>query len=180
LHFDNVTIHDLNDGTLHLKLLYEFGNPIISDLFLRFAVTNVTINVSTGDEYVSFKASMPDALQQENPYKRRLVTYNDIDDYEYTYMSQPLHVTTNPVSYTICPIEYENEMSYMMGSEYKAGSSRQISSVLKFYNASIYENKDLMNTTSDSIRKYHYFNWGHSRIKKSYLQDNIQNIAVSA
>jgi len=43
--------------------------------------------------------------------------------------------------------------------------------MLKFFNASVYEKYNLMNTLSEDIRRKQLMNWSALKLKKSYFQD---------
>ncbi|WQJ53430.1 MAG: hypothetical protein [Wendovervirus sonii] len=180
INFDNITINEFNDNTLHLKLLYEFGNPMISNLYLRFAVNKIIIHVSNKKGSTDFIATVLDSISANEPYCKRLIQYTGNNDYQYSYISEPLNVMVNPLSYTVCPIELESHITNMTGSVYKAGSEQQIQKQLKFFNSSIYNNELLMNSTADIIRTNKYMNWSGIKLKKSYFQDNIKNIHIQA
>jgi len=141
---------------------------MISNLYLRFAVDNINIKVSNKGKVTTFTAKVPEIVG-ENPIDKRLFKFNSNNDYEYTYMSEPLNVMTNPLSYTICPTIKETTITNMAGSLYKEGSNAQIQHLLQFFNTSIYENTTLMDTNNDDLRKYCQMSWSGLKLKKSYF-----------
>lgn len=170
INIKNIKLDDFNNNTLKLKILYEIGNPIISNLYLRFAVTNVVIHC--GDK--KYTATIKE--ENKTSYLR---SYNSTYDYSYRFISDKLDVMFNPLSYTVCPEDSETTYSNITGNIEKYGMADEILKSIRFYNSDVYNYSKLMNVTPKQSRENYYYNWSSLLLKKRYLQDNIKNIVVS-
>lgn len=187
---DNITINLSNIpicediDTIKLKILTEMGNPMLSNLYFRFAVNHVGIKVQIpGQDPIVFETN---AL---NDYSKISKTYlanstTDVDGSKtikrlnYRFISEPIDITFNPLSYTICPNDIESSYTNIYSDGvYKYGINNQIQKELKFFNASIYENNPY-NYTSSQIKEDGLYPFTNLYIKKSYIQDNIKQINI--
>ena len=180
---DNITINLSNIpicddiDTIKLKILTEMGNPMLSNLYFRFAVKHIGIKVDSS----VFETNVVD------DYNKVTTTYlanssTDVDGSKtikrlnYKFISDPIDVTFNPLSYTVCPNDIESSYTNIYSDGvYKYGINNQIQKELKFFNASIYENNPY-NYTSTQIREQSLYPFTNLHIKKSYIQDNIKQI----
>lgn len=188
---DNITINLSNIpicddiDTIKLKILTEMGNPMLSNLYFRFAVNHVGIKVQLRDQSNS-SIFETNAL---NDYSKISTTYlanstTDVDGSKtikrlnYRFISEPIDITFNPLSYTICPNDVESSYTNIYSDGvYKYGINNQIQKELKFFNASIYENNPY-NYTSGEIKEDGLYPFTNLYIKKSYIQDNIKQISI--
>lgn len=187
---DNITINLSNIpicddiDTIKLKILTEMGNPMLSNLYFRFAVKHVGIKVQIpGQKSIVFETN---AL---NDYSKISKTYlanstTDVDGSKtikrlnYRFISEPIDITFNPLSYTICPNDVESSYTNIYSDGvYKYGINNQIQKELKFFNASIYENNPY-NYTSGEIKEDGLYPFTNLYIKKSYIQDNVKQINI--
>ncbi len=182
---DNITINLSNIpicddiDTIKLKILTEMGNPMLSNLYFRFAVNHVGVKV---DSSVFETNAIDDYNKITTTYLANSSTDLDgsktIKRLNYRFISDPIDVTFNPLSYIVCPNDVESSYTNIYSDGvYKYGISNQIQKELKFFNASIYENNPY-NYTSSQIREQSLYPFTNLYIKKSYIQDNIKQINV--
>ena len=188
---DNITINLSNIpicddiDTIKLKILIEMGNPMLSNLYFRFAVKHVGIKIQLPGQSNS-SIFETNAL---NDYSKISKTYlanstSDVDgsktikQLNYRFISEPIDITFNPLSYTICPNDVESSYTNIYSDGvYKYGINNQIQKELKFFNASIYENNPY-NYASIQIKEKSLYPFTNLYIKKSYIQDNIKQINI--
>ena len=175
ININDIKLDDYSNNTLKLKVLFEMGNPILANLYLRFAVTKVVIKL-TDKTSRQTKTTFTATLSTEKDKSSYLQPYNSPYDYTYRFLSDKLDVMINPLSYTVCPSDTETSYSAMSGNIEKYGMPIEILKSLRFYNSDIYEYSNLMNVTSKQAREQYKFNWSSILLKKRYLQDNIKNI----
>lgn len=187
---DNITINLSNIpicddiDTIKLKILFEMGNPMLSNLYFRFAVNHVGIKVQfPNNEILVFETNaLNDYNKISTTYLANSTTEADgsksIKLLNYRFISEPIDITFNPLSYTICPNDVESSYTNIYSDGvYKYGIINQIQKELKFFNASIYENNPY-NYTSDKIKDDGLYPFTNLYIKKSYIQDNIKQINI--
>jgi len=149
---DNVTVHLSNIpvcddiDTIKLKLTAEMGNPMLANMYFRYAVKSVKINVNIDGETYSFSTKVVDDYTKTNStYLAKLSSFEDgaktINQIEYKYISEPIDVTFNPLSYTVCPNDVESTYTNIYSNNgYIYGVKEQIQKELSFFNSSVYEN----------------------------------------
>lgn len=172
-------LHDCS--TYRVKIEYEMGNPLISSLYLRFALKKVVIHYDTYiDGQLSnktFTAEVPAVKTQgSNNYIYKYST-NNIETYK--YISNTLNVNTNPIEYVICPIENERNITDIQGTIMKVGNTNQVTKKVAFHDASVYDLNNLMIQDNSAIRENLYYDWSSFRTKGAYFQDNIANIEIA-
>lgn len=161
-------------STIKLKLMVEMGNPLLSNLYLRFIVDSIRIHVNGTTFYTAI-------VDNQNTYLS--TTSTDVDGTKsivrlnYRYISDPIDVTFNPLSYTVCSNDIEKTYTDIYGNIHKYGIKDQIKKELKFFNSSIYE-ENPFNYSKEKIRTNQYYPFNNLYIKKSYIQDNIKQISV--
>ena len=171
----DIKFDDFSDNTLKLKIMYEMGNPIISNLYLRFAVSDIKIHLTKGTDKITYYTSIS-ANTDTSSYLKQ---YNSAYDYSYRFISDKLDVMFNPMSYIVCPNDAETTYSNIQGSIEKTGMNDEVYKSLRFYNSEVYNYSDLMSVTAVQSRDTYQYNWSSVLLKKRYLQDNIKNIMVS-
>ena len=169
---------------IRLKLLTEFGNPIISNIYYRFYVKSINIKVIDDHNNVicNFYTNVPDSIDEKasQTYLCKIDTEDstNVINAIYKYISEPLDATFNPISYTICPKNIENSYTNIYGDDiYKYGIHEQIIKSLNFFNSSVYTSDDYIKDKI-TIRNGILYDYSNLNIKKSYVQDNIKNIVV--
>lgn len=179
INISNISI-DHDSDSIKLKLITELGNPVISNLFYRFYVKNMKINVTNGNNSFFFYSYVPEN-NNENIASTYLCNNKNnqnselVNNTQFRYISKSIDVTFNPLSYIICPEDIETSYSTIYGDIYKYGIKEQIIKQLKFFNYDIYEK---YNYTNSEIRDNLYCGFNNLNIKKSYIQDNIKKISV--
>ena len=165
--------------TIKLKLLLEMGNPVLANMYFRFVVNhiNIKVNINTKPTII-FTTFIPDTF---NTYLADIQadanTSHEINRVNYKYISKPIDITFNPLSYIVCPNDAETTYTNIYGGLDKYGIKDQIKKELKFFNSSVYENNPY-NYTGKQIKEYGYYPFNNLYIKKSYIQDNIKAINV--
>lgn len=164
--------------TIKLKLMVEMGNPLLSNMYFRFAVNKINIKVIplNSNEPINFFTTAVDGY--DTYLAKSVRTNKQILERIYKYISKPIDVTINPISYIICPNDAESTYTNLYGGIYKYGVKDQIKKELKFYNTSIYEN-NIYDVPSDYIRSNKLYPFNNLYIKKSYIQDNIKTISAT-
>lgn len=184
INLSNIPICDDID-TIKLKILIEMGNPMLSNLYFRFAVKHVGIKVQLPGQSNSsiFETNaLNDYSKIDKTYLANSSTDADgsktIRRLNYRFISDPIDITFNPLSYTICPNNVESSYTNIYSEGiYKYGINNQIQKELKFFNTSIYENNPY-NYTSGQIKEESLYPFTNLYIKKSYIQDNIKQINI--
>lgn len=186
--FTDIPVDDIEDQ-LKLKLLFEFGNPMLANAYFRFSIDNVKIRILNKDSETGefkdthvFKTNIPKILNEEyGTYLAYAKTSYDgaqqIKDVHYKFLSDPIDITFTPISYIICPKDKEKTYSNIYGDIYKYGIHEQIFEEIKFYNSSIYESNKF-NYSKKEIREKQYYDFNNLNIKLGYLQDNVKDIIV--
>lgn len=184
IHIDISNIPVVDDiENIKLKLLVEMGNPMLANMYLRFVVDKITINVDSGDgDPKQFTTLIPDSSSNENNLKTYLFRSYELFDgaktlknLEYKYISNPIDIVFNPLSYIICPKDVESSYTNIYSSDvYKYGINEQIQKKLEFFNQKSYVVEDY---TYEKIRKDYLYPY-KLYINKSYVQDNIKAINV--
>ena len=187
INLNNINLNnDLNK--IRLKILTEIGNPIISNIYYRFYVKNITIKVincheSTETLITEFKTHVPDSINENigETYLCQIDTQEltNIINVNYKYISEPLDVMFNPISYTVCPNNIEYTYTNIYGDNiYKYGIHEQIIKELYFFNNNVYTSNDYVLKDKITIRDNKLYDYINLNIKKSYIQDNVKNINV--
>lgn len=182
IQFNDIDFSKAKNNTYQFAIDYELGNPVISNLYMQFVVTDVSICISkTGEDSSIFVASIDASSMQ---------TYNDMDSYlykitdkyneQYTFCSEPLDAMFNPLSFIACPAELETGIgTIQLATVKKTGSTAQIQNTMKFYGLPLYSKSDLMGTLdSYSARMYRYWKWNSLLLKSKYFQDNVGSISA--
>ena len=96
---------------------------MLSNLYLRFAVDSINIKViKRGQSPIPFYTAV---VPNQNTYLSKTTT--DVDGSKtiirllYRYISDPIDVTFNPLSYTICPNDVESSYTNIYGNIQKYG-----------------------------------------------------------
>ena len=167
--FENMTIDDLSDD---LYILFEFtnGNPLISNLYLRFYVESFTIHYKIGDKTYNFTSRVDPNI---DTYLHTQEGFKD----NYRFLSDKLDVMFNPVSYVVCPEEEEKNIPLLSGNVKKVSSEDRIKRKLCMYQSEIYDS-DILGISIPNQRQYQQFSWDGLLLRKSSFQDNIQNIVI--
>lgn len=162
-------------STIKLKLSVEMGNPLLSNLYFRFIVDSIKIHVNDTSSFYTA------VIDNQNTYLSNVSSNMDgiktITRLNYRYVSDPIDVTFNPLSYTICSNDVEKTYTNIYGNIQKYGIKDQIKKEFKFFNSSIYE-KNPFNYSKEEIRTNKYYTFNNLYIKKSYIQDNVKQINV--
>lgn len=180
---NNISLDNDKDN-IKIKLSTEFGNPIISNMYYRFYVKNMRIELKFNDETsLIYQTYVPNNTGGSVGSTYLCVINNSntnvtsVIDFNYKFISESLDVTFSPLSYTICPNDIEKSYTNIYGDLYKYGINEQVIKELKFFNSSVY-NSDEYSFDFDTIRKTVNYDYSNLNIKKAYLQDNIKNIHV--
>ena len=167
---------------IRLKLTTEFGNPIIANMYYRFYVKNIKINVANSDKF--FYTLVPESISETaqstylcNIDTKSYANESNIVKLKYKYISDSIDVTFNPLSYTITPEDVESSYTNIYGDIYKYGITEQITKELKFFNSNLYSTNEYVFDAS-AIRDNIYYDFKNLLVKKSYIQDNVKNINV--
>ena len=169
--------------TIKLKLSLEMGNPMLANMYFRFVVNHINIKVNINKNTKTFTTFIPNTFNTDtkNTYLANIYTdvntSREINRVNYKYISKPIDITFNPLSYTVCPNDAETTYTNIYGSLNKYGIKDQIKKELKFFNSSVYE-KNPYNYTGKQIREHNYYPFNNLYIKKSYIQDNVKAINV--
>ena len=171
--------------TIKLKLSLEMGNPMLANMYFRFVIKHINIKVNIGDSNkpIIFTTFVPNTfnIDTKNTYLADISTdvntSRKINRVNYKYISNPIDITFNPLSYTVCPNDAETTYTNIYGSLDKYGIKDQIKKELKFFNSSVYEHNPY-NYTGKQIREHSYYPFNNLYIKKSYIQDNVKTINV--
>lgn len=169
------SIQDLTENNIRVKLIFEIGNPIIANLYLRFAVTNLTVKYK-GLEFNTGLA----IYDNTTDVKTQLHEFNTKYTQKYRFISEPLDIMVNPMSYIICPEDQEYDITNISGNIYKVGSEKQIMKQLKFYNTDMYESDYITNIDPMQVRTQWLYDWKALKLKTEYFQDNVKNIVVKS
>ena len=51
IHLHDLTVEDVLD-TIHVQVMLEFGNPVLSNLYLQFAVSKLTVHYKGSDNTI--------------------------------------------------------------------------------------------------------------------------------
>ena len=170
---NNVNFQHIDNKTIRLRLVYECGNPMLANLYLKFAVTHcqITYNTNTFSVYAHKDSK---SINTDNLLYSLSETYDEL----YKVKSNVLDVMFNPVSCVLCADDAESDITYMQGDIYKTGSNQQITQKLSFYGAELYDNTSIMDISDINIRNLQLFKWDALKLKARYLQDNITKISV--
>ena len=170
---NDVNFQHIDNKTIRLRLVYECGNPMLANLYLKFAVTRcqITYNSNVFSVY-AHKGSK--SINTDNLLYSLSETYDEL----YKVKSNALDVMFNPVSCVLCANDAESDVTYMQGDIYKTGSNQQITQKLSFYGAELYDNTTIMDISDINIRNLQLFKWDALKLKARYLQDNITKISV--
>ncbi len=170
---NDVNFQYIDNKTIRLRLVYECGNPMLANLYLKFAVTRcqITYNDKVFSVY-AHKGSK--SINTDNLLYSLSETYDEL----YKVKSNALDVMFNPVSCVLCANDAEQDVTYMQGDIYKTGSNQQITQKLSFYGAELYNNASIMDISDINIRNLQLFKWDALKLKTRYLQDNITKISV--
>lgn len=171
---NNLKIEDTK-SKYYVRILVDFGNPVITNIYLQFTVTKLQINYTPID---SITYNFTTTASSTNGLNTYLLTY---DDYIQTYkfISEPLDIVINPVSYICCPTEAEKSLHYLEGSVKKIASTDNIMVKMCFYDADTYNN-NILNVSKYDQKKYQKIELNKIQLKKGYLQDNVQNIVIKS
>lgn len=170
---NDVNFQDIDNKTIRLRLVYECGNPMLANLYLKFAVTRCQITYN--DKVFSVYAHKDSkSINTNNVLYSLSETYDEL----YKIKSNALDVMFNPVSCVLCADDAESDITYMQGDIYKTGSNQQITQKLSFYGAELYNNTSIMDISDINIRNLQLFKWDALKLKARYLQDNITKISV--
>lgn len=172
IHLHDLTVEDALD-TIHVQVMLEFGNPVLSNLYLQFAVSKLTVHYKGSDNTVYNFSTYADRNNIVDTY------LHQTDDYKetYTFISNKLDLMINPISLIACPPEAESELSYLSGSVKKTGSEDQIKLVMEFFGNSLYEDNNIININNVLKRNYQQMDLNGLQIKYKHLQDNIKSIS---
>jgi hypothetical protein len=115
---NNVNFQHIDNKTIRLRLVYECGNPMLANLYLKFAVTRcqITYNDKVFSVY-AHKGSK--SINTDNLLYSLSETYDEL----YKVKSNALDVMFNPVSCVLCADDAESDITYMQGDIYKTGSN---------------------------------------------------------
>ena len=109
------------------------GNPMLSNLYFRFAVNYIGIKVQIPDQdpLIFETNALNDYSKVSTTYLANSSTDNDgsktIKQLNYRFISEPIDITFNPLSYTICPNDVESSYTNIYSDGvYKYGISNQI------------------------------------------------------
>jgi len=117
IHLHGLTVEDVQDP-IYAQIMLEFGNPILSNLYLQFAVTKLTVHYKGNDGNDYTFSTYADKNSIIDTYLHQAEDYKEI----YKYASNKLDLMINPISLIACPGEAESELSYLSGSVKKTGS----------------------------------------------------------
>lgn len=174
----NLDFDLVKDNTYKVAVNFEMGNPELSNLFLQFAVTDVSICLNTSAGSTTFNAVAPltESAQNINSYLYSLKNgYKE----KYTFASEPLDVYFNPLSYICCADEDEKSIGNIsLATIKKRGSLKQLTSRLQFYASNLYKNSALMNEKAEDAITDYVKGWGDSKLKIEQFQDNVSAISV--
>lgn len=170
---NDVNFQYIDNKTIRLRLVYECGNPMLANLYLKFAVTRcqITYNSNVFSVYAHKNSK---SINTDNLLYSLSETYDEL----YKIKSNALDVMFNPVSCILCADDAESEITYMQGDIYKTGSNQQITQKLSFYGAKLYNDTSIMDIPDINIRNSQLFKWDALKLKVRYLQDNITKISV--
>lgn len=170
---NNVNFQYIDNKTIRLRLVYECGNPMLANLYLKFAVTRCQITYNT-NVFSVYAHKGSKSINTDNLLYSLSETYDEL----YKIKSNALDVMFNPVSCILCADDAESDVTYMQGDIYKTGSNQQITQKLSFYGAELYNDNSIMGIPDIEIRNYQLFKWDALKLKARYLQDNITKISV--
>lgn len=180
MHMNNMQTSDLDN--IRFKIDYDLGNPIISNLYLRFAVTEITMKYICDNSTYTYTVKKPD---NDSNAKTAIYSITDKSEQYYKFISDKLDITTNPLSYIVCDTNIENDIANIQGTNKKYGSDKQIQQNIKLYNSELYTDKNLVKTEDSSkfdnqnIRYRHLYKWNNAILKPKYFQDNIEYIEIT-
>ena len=172
IHLHDLTVEDVMD-TIHVQVMLEFGNPVLSNLYLQFAVSKLTVHYKGSDNNIYNFSTYADNNNIVDTY------LHQTDDYKetYTFISNKLDLMINPISLIACPPEAESELSYLSGSVKKTGSEDQIKLVMEFFGNSLYKNSKISDINNVLKRNYQQMDFNGLQIKYKHLQDNVKSIS---
>jgi len=171
---------------MRFKIVYEMGNPVISNMYLRFALDSIKIHYDTYVDDVPVNATFETSVPEKMDGAASYIYSNNSGTETYKCISEPLDITVNPISYTMCPLENEVGMMDITGTIMKKGSASQVTKGMRFYENSYYGKSMLFSTamggsrTAADIRKDLLYVWDALKVKGKYIQDNIVNLNVAS
>ena len=172
IHLHDLTVEDVQD-TIYAQIMLEFGNPILSNLYLQFAVSKLTVHYkgNNGTDYTF--STYADKNNMVDTYLHQAEDYKET----YKFASNKLDLMINPISLIACPGEAETELSYLSGSVKKTGSEDQIKLVMEFFGNSLYEDEKIISINNVLKRNQQKLDLNGLQIKYKHLQDNVKSIS---
>lgn len=159
----NLKISDIQNNNYKIRVLFEFGNPVPSEIYLNWVVDNIEINLDN-------KIFKFNNLTTEKRLNTQIY-------HEYIFSSQPTEFIINPISLIAAPNTEETLLSNIKGTIKLTGSTDNIKIKSEMYKNSldeIIENYTLDNNTISAEE----INWKPFNVKTNYLQDNIKYISI--
>ena len=173
IHLSGLTIED-TQKPIYINFMFEMGNPMIANLYLRFAVTKLSVHYKDVNGVDHKFSTYSDNNNINDTYLHQI---EDNKEY-YTFISEKFDMMIHPISMIACPQEIDEELPYMSGAVKKIGSEDEIKLSMKFYGDGLYKS-DILNINKATQRTNMLYSWDGMLLKKKHLQDNTKYISVN-
>src|SRR5574344_315415 len=155
----NLTLNDIQNNNYKLRCFYDFGNPVPTEIYDYWVISNITIEIDSSTKYIFDENNSLLKLTNENYYRN-------------LYNSDAIEFILNPIDYVVAPENHEENIYNIQGSIKLTGSKEQIK-----LSSGIYNNDkvlSLINNYNVGINSIsaEQINWKTFNLKKNFLQDN--------